>query len=1084
MIPPLQPVPAGNGLTAAWAIARRDLLEFVRDRRTLLVTLLLPMVTYPIVALSSALGVRSAVTDLEARQAPTPLTVAMSGDDAPKLAPLIAAAVKAGRPGAAGAGAWPSDAKFLHGDPLSGVAAVEGGGADVWVNAPAGLVAALHGRGTVDLDVQFPAARPAERRAREQFEAVMQRVAEDARSRRVTEAGLPESVLHPLRIRYLGEGSGPGGIATEAILPALTASILVLLAVLTMTGAFYPAIDAIAGEKERGTIETLLMAPCSTGNIVLGKFLAVYTVTLATLLANCLSIALTTVVGLRFLPPGTMSRLPELGLGAAVTVVAFVGLAALAAATCLAVTTASKSGKEAQNTLTPVILLVAGLAGAALVPGLRGDGALALVPFTGQVMVARDALVGAEGAGVAEGAGGLARLVLPLLLSLLSSAALTWLLLRGTAHLLTDEEILFRGPDAATGVLARPAPRTVPTISQGIAPVVAGLAALWYVQALTPQNLLLGIPIHQGVAVVLPLVAMLAWQRVDWSRTFALALPSGMARGAAAMLGGVFLGAGLFLTSAAIMLAFGGAEQSPAIRSLSERLIGLIRQYPWWVSWTLMALLPPVAEELLFRGWLLSALLGQRPSRGRLAAAVVVQAALFAVAHVLPERMPATFSLGLVAGCLRLATGSILPAIVLHSVHNSMPLLLVALAGSSAIDAELGNLATGAKTALPPGMLPVALGMLAIGAILVAIAARKGGPTAVRGVAILAGLILAGNGAQGSAAETLRVGVAPVGVTLVIVEGKPTGPSVDLWDDISLRLGIDTDYVVKHSFAEGLEGVKKGELDLFLGPVAMTRELEEDFDLTHSVFHSGLRIAVPKTDESSWLGPLSILLTPQALRLLAGLILLTVLVGHLLWWCERGVNQRSFPRQWGRGAWEGTWWGISTLIASGCDDKHVDTVPGRILATAWMLVGTVLIALFTGTLAATLTAERIGGAIHGPRDMAGRVIGTPASGVTGPAIRSRSGIPIEFPTIDDVFRAADAGEVEAIVSENQSLRHAISQPGRSNYRLVGPVFESFDFGLVLPVGSPLRERLNAVILTMRADGTIDTIIDRWLGTSE
>ena len=31
MIPPLQPVPAGNGLTAAWAIARRDLLEFVRE---------------------------------------------------------------------------------------------------------------------------------------------------------------------------------------------------------------------------------------------------------------------------------------------------------------------------------------------------------------------------------------------------------------------------------------------------------------------------------------------------------------------------------------------------------------------------------------------------------------------------------------------------------------------------------------------------------------------------------------------------------------------------------------------------------------------------------------------------------------------------------------------------------------------------------------------------------------------------------------------------------------------------------------------------------------------------------------------
>ena len=82
-------------LGAAVAIARRDLLEFVRDRRTLFVTLLLPMVTYPLVALSSALGVRTAVTDLEARAAPTPLTVAMSGADAGALAARIDRVVKA-----------------------------------------------------------------------------------------------------------------------------------------------------------------------------------------------------------------------------------------------------------------------------------------------------------------------------------------------------------------------------------------------------------------------------------------------------------------------------------------------------------------------------------------------------------------------------------------------------------------------------------------------------------------------------------------------------------------------------------------------------------------------------------------------------------------------------------------------------------------------------------------------------------------------------------------------------------------------------------------------------------------------------
>ena len=1064
-----------TSLGAAVSIARRDLLEFVRDRRTLFVTLLLPMVTYPLVALSSALGLRTAVSDLEARAAPMPLTVAMSGPEAGALARRIDGVVKRGKPVTTGDIPWPSAMSFLHGDPETAIAAVEDGAADVWIDAPEGIVSALDAEGTVDLDVRFPSRRTIGR-SREQFEGVIRGVAEAIRTSRVNRAGLPESVLQPIRLRVLGETAGVPAVASETILPALTASILVLLSVLTMTGAFYPAIDAIAGEKERGTIETLLMAPCSTGSIVFGKFLAVYAVTLATLAANCLSIALTGAVGLRFLPA---VQLPALGAGAAVTVIAFVGLAALAAATCLAVTTASRSGKEAQNTLTPVILLVAALSGMALVPGFRGDGALALVPFMGQVMVARDTLTGTPD----PNGGGITPALLPLLLTLLSSAVLTALLLRGTAHLLTDEEILFRGPDAAAGVLSRPAPRIVPTIPQGIIPVVVGLAALWYVQALTPDNLLMGIPIHQGIAVLLPLLAMLAWQRVDVVRTLGLGLPRSVGRAVLAALGAASLGAGLFIVSAAVMLALQGTEVSPAIRSLSERLIGLIQQHPWWVSWTLMALVPPVAEELLFRGWLLSALAGERPTRGRLAAAVVVQAALFAVAHILPERMPATFSLGLVAGCLRVATGSLLPAVVLHSVHNTMPLLLLALAGGGVAEGGMEALATGASTTLPSGALPAAFGLLALGGMLVA-AATWGRRGAAVTTLLFAACLAGGDGDSVSAAETLRVGVAPVGVTLGITDGKPTGPSVDMWDDMTLRLGVTTEYIIKDSLAEGLEALRRGEADLFLGPVAMTREREDEFDFTHSVFHSGLRIAVPKTDDDPYLAPLLILFTREAWRLLAGLILLTVLVGHVLWWCERGVNEKSFPRDWRRGVWEGTWWGISTLIASGCDDKHVDTVPGRILATAWMLVGTVLIALFTGSIAATLTAERIGGAIHGPRDMAGRVIGTQATGVSGPAIRARSGIPMEYRTFDEVFAAADAGEVEAIVAENHTLRHAISRPGRSNYRLVGPVFESFDFGIVVPAGSPLRERFNAVILTMKEDGAIDTIIDRWLGTSE
>ena len=73
------PEPAGLRAKARLALARRDLLEFIRDRRTLFVTLLLPMAMYPVLALSSALGVRTALSDIDARQAPTNLGVVLSG---------------------------------------------------------------------------------------------------------------------------------------------------------------------------------------------------------------------------------------------------------------------------------------------------------------------------------------------------------------------------------------------------------------------------------------------------------------------------------------------------------------------------------------------------------------------------------------------------------------------------------------------------------------------------------------------------------------------------------------------------------------------------------------------------------------------------------------------------------------------------------------------------------------------------------------------------------------------------------------------------------------------------------------------
>jgi polar amino acid transport system substrate-binding protein len=59
--------------------------------------------------------------------------------------------------------------------------------------------------------------------------------------------------------------------------------------------------------------------------------------------------------------------------------------------------------------------------------------------------------------------------------------------------------------------------------------------------------------------------------------------------------------------------------------------------------------------------------------------------------------------------------------------------------------------------------------------------------------------------------------------------------------------------------------------------------------------------------------------------------------------------------------------------------------------------------------------------------------------------------------------------------------HLVNQRASGDLRLVGPIFESFDFGFALPTGSELREPLNAAILKMREDGTLDRIMQTWLG---
>ena len=93
--------------------------------------------------------------------------------------------------------------------------------------------------------------------------------------------------------------------------------------------------------------------------------------------------------------------------------------------------------------------------------------------------------------------------------------------------------------------------------------------------------------------------------------------------------------------------------------------------WPLWSAFALISLAPAVFEELAFRGYLL-ARFGQLMLRRD---AILLQAALFAIAHFSVVVLPSHFVIGLALGWLRVRTGSLLPPMAVHAAWNARVLI-------------------------------------------------------------------------------------------------------------------------------------------------------------------------------------------------------------------------------------------------------------------------------------------------------------------------------------------------------------------------------------------------------------------------
>ncbi|GAB5558449.1 MAG: ABC transporter permease [Synoicihabitans sp.] len=215
------------------------------------------------------------------------------------------------------------------------------------------------------------------------------------------ERGLPKTIARPFNVE--SENVAPpekvGGNAFGGFIPYI-------VVILCMTGAMYPAMDLTAGEKERGTMETLLCSPVNRVNIVMGKFLMTLSASIATMLLSLVMFGVSALVaGKLFAGGGDAAAGAAGGEGGGfmmsidpwgmIGVFAMIlPMAVLFAAGLLTVSLFAKSFKEAQSYVSPLMILVILPAVVGTLPGIELTWKTALMPITSLSLVCKEMLSG------------------------------------------------------------------------------------------------------------------------------------------------------------------------------------------------------------------------------------------------------------------------------------------------------------------------------------------------------------------------------------------------------------------------------------------------------------------------------------------------------------------------------------------------------------------------------------------------------------------------------------------------------------------------------------------------------------------
>lgn len=399
-----------------WQVYLKELTELMRDKKTLIFVILLPIFIFPVIF--GIMGLVLSSTTSKAMQEQHRYVI-INEAQAPQFAQALFYHKNFKK----------VDTELTRTDDL--IAAIRAGEFDVAVVIPANFTEQQRAVEQSEWQLIYNQASQLDFMSR-YFNDMLENYTGDLQRQSLSALGVdPQkltAILKPVALTKVDTAAKRENLGEK--FGAIVAYILIPLCLL---GASYPAIDMGAGEKERGTLETLLICPVSRTAIVLGKFLTVLTTGLAGAMITVGSFGLWGAVIGSF----TGFAVVQEAMGAIAVqellliFIMIVPTSAIFASLLLAISIYAKTFKEAQNYMSPLSILMFVPLAAAMMPGVELTAKTALIPVMNVALAIKELIKGTAD-------GGMIALIFG------ATVALAVALIAFCVHWFQQEKVLFR----------------------------------------------------------------------------------------------------------------------------------------------------------------------------------------------------------------------------------------------------------------------------------------------------------------------------------------------------------------------------------------------------------------------------------------------------------------------------------------------------------------------------------------------------------------------------------------------------------------------------------------------------------------